>query len=119
METKRYFSDEEIQCKCGCGLIIVIPSFFLKINRVRGIVGHPLTVNSWCRCPTHNTLVGGSATSSHLNGWAVDLACPTEYIKYRILLAAGKVGFRGVGVGKNFIHLDNDPGKYPNRFWIY
>jgi len=119
MEAKRYFTDEEIQCKCGCGFIRRHSPFYWKVNTVRGIVGHSLKVNSWCRCPTHNTLVGGSPTSSHLKGMAIDLATPTEYIKYRILLAAGEVSFRGVGVGKNFIHLDDDPDKPPNRFWVY
>lgn len=114
-----YFTDDEIRCKCGCDFIKYDHNHFWKINTVRGIVGHPLRVNSWCRCAIHNLSVGGSPTSSHPKGLATDLETPTEYLKYRILLAAGKVGFRGVGVGKNFIHLDSDLDKPENRFWIY
>ena len=119
MINQRYFTDEEIKCKCGCGLIMYVPYFFYKVNTLRDIVGQPLRVNSWCRCAIHNLSVGGSLTSSHLKGLAVDLSIPTEYIKYRVLLAAGEVHFRGVGVGKNFIHLDDDQDKPDNRFWIY
>lgn len=114
-----YFSPEEIQCKCGCGFKLIMPAFFTKINNVRGIVGGPLTVNSWCRCPIHNKDVGGTLTSSHPKGLAVDLNTPTAYIRYRILLAAGEINFRGVGVSETFIHLDDDPDKPPNRFWLY
>jgi len=119
MEKDSYFRDYEIECKCGCGFILVVPLFLDKVNLLRVNVGHPLRVNSWCRCPTHNMLVGGSRTSSHLKGLAVDLAAPTEYILYRILFAAGQVGFRGIGVGKGFVHLDNDLYKPSGRFWIY
>ena len=119
MTAKIYFTDDEIQCKCGCGFILKQTAFFWKINTLRGIVGHPIRVNSWCRCDIHNLSVGGSSTSSHPKGLASDLSTPTEYIKYRILLAAGELYFRGVGVGKNFIHLDDDFSKPKDRFWLY
>ncbi|GAH87999.1 unnamed protein product [marine sediment metagenome] len=119
MTNKIYFTDEEIQCKCGCGFILKQTAFFWKVNTLRGIVGHPLWVNSWCRCPIHNKAVGGLLTSSHPKGLAVDLDTPSAYIRYRILLAAGELNFRGVGVAETFIHLDNDFDKAPNRFWIY
>jgi len=119
MEREGYFQDYEIQCKCGCGFILIVPSFLAKINGLRQIVSQPLTVNSWCRCGPHNAFVGSSVTSSHRKGLAVDLNTPTEYIKYCVLLAAGHEGFRGVGVAKTFIHLDNDPGKPFGRFWVY
>lgn len=119
MKWEGHFQDYEIRCKCGCGFIKVVPSFLAKINWLRDTVGSPLTVNSWCRCDDHNKAVGGKSTSSHLVGYAVDLAVPTDYIKYRILIAAGKIWFRGVGVGETFIHLDDDPAKFSNRFWLY
>ena len=119
MKTKIYFTPKEIRCKCGCGFITTDVPFFTKINTLRGIVSHPLRVNSWCRCQPHNAFVGSTVTSSHPKGLAVDLDTPTEYLKYRILLAAGEVRFRGVGIAKTFIHLDDDPDKPPNRFWIY
>lgn len=35
--------------------------------------GSPIIVNSGYRCPILNKAVGGSKTSSHMTGWAVDL----------------------------------------------
>jgi len=89
------------------------------MNGLRAFVGHPLRVNSWCRCPKHNIVVGGTPTSSHPKGYAVDLEALTEYMKYLIVLKAGELGFRGVGIGKKFIHLDDDPNKSYGRFWLY
>jgi len=119
MVNKIYFAPKEIRCKCGCGFITTITPFFLKVNTLRGIVGSPLRVNSWCRCHNHNKAIGSTVTSSHPKGLATDLDTPTAYIRYRILLAAGEVGFRGIGVAMSFIHLDDDPDKPPKRFWIY
>lgn len=43
-----------------------------RMERIRTIVGMPLTVNSWYRSPNTNRLIGGSSTSAHRYGLAVD-----------------------------------------------
>lgn len=43
-----------------------------KMNHVREIVGKPVNVNSWFRSKKVNSMVGGSSTSAHLSGYAVD-----------------------------------------------
>lgn len=40
---------------------------------VRLILGKPLTIRSWYRCPARNKAVGGAPKSIHLTGLAVDL----------------------------------------------
>lgn len=35
--------------------------------------GSPIIINSGYRCPLLNKAVGGSKTSSHMSGWAVDM----------------------------------------------
>ena len=85
MKDGGYFTNNEIECKCGCGATITAFGFRDKINTVRGIVGHPIRANSWCRCAIHNLSVGGSSTSSHLKGLATDLSTPTRYLADKIL----------------------------------
>ena len=46
------------------------------MERVRGILGWPITVDSWYRCFALNLKLNGSASSDHLQGWAVDFICP-------------------------------------------
>lgn len=41
------------------------------MEQVRALTG-PLRVNSWLRLPEVNIAVGGSAKSSHMDGWAID-----------------------------------------------
>ena len=114
-----YFSKAEMACKCGCGIVKTQPRFIFKMNLLREYVGHPLRINSWCRCHVHNISVGGTPDSSHPKGWASDINATSLYVQCRILFAAGQLGFRGVGIAKHFIHLDDDPNKPSNRFWIY
>lgn len=64
-------------------------------------------VNSGYRCQKHNAAVGGEPNSKHLVGRAVDLAAKTVQLKTVIFDAARKTGLCGVGMGANFIHLDN------------
>lgn len=47
-----------------------------RMEKIRKIVGKPLTVNSWYRSPNTNRLIGGSSTSSHRYGLAVDFSIP-------------------------------------------
>jgi len=45
-------------------------------ERVRAVLGHPIHVSSWYRCPELNAAVGGSETSSHMDGYSIDFTCP-------------------------------------------
>ena len=43
---------------------------------VRTLLGAPIHVDSWIRCPALNTRLGSKPTSQHLLGEAVDFVCP-------------------------------------------
>lgn len=49
-----------------------------KMERVRALLGdRPISVLSGYRSPAVNKAVGGSKTSAHMTGWAVDFICPS------------------------------------------
>lgn len=48
----------------------------LRLEKVRAILGKPILVNSWYRCPELNAAVGSKPTSQHPKGEAVDFRCP-------------------------------------------
>lgn len=45
------------------------------MEKVRAVLGKPITVSSAYRSPALNKAVGGAKNSAHVEGWAVDFNC--------------------------------------------
>lgn len=45
-------------------------------ERMRAFLGHPVIISSGYRCPELNAAVGGSKSSQHMAGQAIDFTCP-------------------------------------------
>jgi uncharacterized protein YcbK (DUF882 family) len=119
------FYVHEAACGCGCGFGRhegdVSPALIVLLEAVREEVGHPLFVNSWCRCHAHNRAEGGVDGSVHCLGEAADLKAIGGERKHGIEKAGYAHGATGVGTGENFIHLDVHDGrvKYRPSSWGY
>jgi len=72
------FSADEFKCQCGCGMDIHRP-LKQKIQRVRDKIGLPFIITDGYRCPTRNAQEGGTSTSLHMQGRAVDFQVPYEH----------------------------------------
>ncbi len=46
------------------------------LERVRALLGHEIQISSGYRCEALNKAVGGSVSSQHMKGEAVDFECP-------------------------------------------
>lgn len=46
------------------------------LEQARLLLGHPIYISSGYRSPTLNKRIGGSKTSAHCRGMAVDFTCP-------------------------------------------
>jgi len=114
-----HFPDYELECNCGCGLMNMQETTMQKVERARVIAGIPFGVNSASRCLIRNEAEGGTDESSHLDGWALDIAVTSSRARFIILKALMTVGFTRIGIGKNFIHVDDDPTKAPDVSWVY
>lgn len=114
-----YFSVLELRCRCwsGCNAVPLQKDFLAALNRLRHDWARPLIVNSASRCKAHNEKVGGSPSSQHLLGLAVDLRVASPNDGKALQALAEKHGFRGIGVAKNFIHLDMREGA--TAHWEY
>ncbi len=96
------------------------PDFMEKLTKVKRLVNLPsFTINSGLRSHRHNKKVGGVANSSHLFGRAADIHTPNPWYQRRVARAAVKAGFTRMGIGKNFIHIDDDPTKPQPAVWGY
>ncbi|KAF0114417.1 MAG: peptidase M15A [Hyphomonadaceae bacterium] len=102
-----HFSVGELSCDCGkhCeGEYFHDPKFLDALEKMRDQVG-PIQINSAHRCKAHNRAVGGVANSMHLRAIAVDIKI-SPHSRVELYEAAIKSGFKGMGFGVNFMHLD-------------
>ena len=125
--TWRYFSEDEMRCRCGCGRIHMNEHFMQRLDDLRERVRFEMPVTSGYRCAEHNRNVGGAKMSAHLTGHAADLLVHGSQV-WHLLAAAIDLGFLGIGLrqkgqrDKRFIHLDDvtsSPGRPRPWVWTY
>jgi len=118
-----YFDYKEFLCKCGrpeCDSLKVInPNLLDHLNILRELLKRPLLITSGLRCEFWNEKEGGVPDSEHLVGDAADIQCTTSKERFDIVRFSWRAGFKRVGIGKTFIHLDVSPTKTPEVLWLY
>lgn len=108
-------------------------SFVKRLDRMRYIVNEAMGINSGYRSPEHNASVGETGESGpHTTGQASDIGIKDSHTMHKMLHAAALVavveagylseeeaklcladiikkgyGFKGLGIGKTFLHLDD------------
>jgi uncharacterized protein YcbK (DUF882 family) len=97
---------------------------FLKLlDKARDTAGIPFKITSGYRTSEYNKSLQdkgykASPNSSHLRGYAADIACTSGTDRWTIIDSLIKAGFNRIGVAKTFIHVDNDPDK-SSAIWTY
>jgi uncharacterized protein YcbK (DUF882 family) len=113
----KYFKKEEFECPC-CGMINIDHDFIYDLEEAREEAGIPFVIESASRCFKHNKAVGGVDSSAHCSGEAVDIVVNSSQARYKLLQAL-LPRFRRIGIGKTFIHVDDDPTKPKEVCWLY
>lgn len=124
--TKNYFSFSEIACPC-CKVALLAEGFLDRMNELREKLGHPLLVNSMCRCAKHNAAVAGRSKSFHLinckeltglsGACAADIsALGWSEEKRQKFIATVKEDGWSLGVARTFFHIDLR-SFYPETGW--
>lgn len=108
----------EFDCPC-CGENRMNPRTFDRAVLGRDIAQVAWQINSGWRCIPHNEEVGGKDDSSHLNGTGLDIRSVTSRHRFKTVSALMDVGFTRIGIGRSFIHGDDDPNKDPAVMWLY
>lgn len=103
-----HFTTDEFSCPC-CGLE---PSFddYLPLakalEKVRSDLGSPIFISSGRRCQSHNDSLPDSVPNSqHVIGVAADISV-NDVLPTVLAMIAYSVGFRSIGIGSDYIHLD-------------
>lgn len=120
MYTPKYFSEGE------CALCI--PSFSVDqiesqlwrlLDELREKCDFALPISSGYRSPYWDLAKGRSGRGAHTKGLAVDIKINNSYHMRVVLSNALTMGFKGIGVGKSFIHLDIMDRQYSPLIWGY
>jgi uncharacterized protein YcbK (DUF882 family) len=93
----------------------IAQSVLISLDKLRALCDFPININSSYRTPEYNATLPNSAKNSyHVKGLALDITGRgrklTKQEKTKIIYYAGMLGFTGIGVYNNFIHLDRRPG---------
>lgn len=106
------FNPKEFECPCGCENIIQT-RFMTALQAMREAVDVPFIINSGYRCKEYNSkLPGSSKESQHIKGLAADIAINhLTGVQKRKLIRHALIRFNGVGIYKNFIHVDLRAGE--------
>lgn len=113
----KYFTRKEFKCKCGeCGFDSVDVDLLNLLEAVREYFDSPVTINSACRCMSHNEkiqkennskYVKFSSKSQHLYGKAADIVIknvtPERVQDY---LDTKYPNSKGLGYYNSFTHID-------------
>lgn len=97
--------------------------FIKMLQKLEKVTKLPIfeMINSGARSAYWNAKVGGVSNSSHKipTCKAADIKAPTTAIRNKLVVAAKLVGFKRIGVGRTFVHLDNDHTKRQYVAWGY
>ena len=113
-----HFNSREFDCKgskgccsCGCTATLVDTKLVRKLQVLRRWPDASVGVNSGYRCKAHNRCQGGSTNSFHTKGQAADIRC-SAVSAATLARRAQELGFTGIGLYSNRIHVDTRSKKY-------
>ena len=115
----KHFHIREFDCThTGTGGDNMDPEFLAKLDELREICGFPFRITSGWRDATHPVELRKAQPGTHNQGIACDIAVSNGFERMNIVHEALKMGcFNGIGVGKNFVHLDTR--KTTPVMWTY
>jgi uncharacterized protein YcbK (DUF882 family) len=93
--------------------------FLDQLDLARKLANTAFTITSGYRCPTYNVTIGGSPQSAHITGYAADIHTPGSHSRFLVLRGLIDAGFKRIGVGPDFIHVDSDPNLPDEVVWDY
>lgn len=117
-----YFKEEEFQkLTPSCSIVQMDETLLEGIDELREAVWLPFVISSAYRDSYWDLAKGRTGNGPHTKGMAVDISCPNSYFTRRVLEEALKRShiFKGIGIGKGFIHLDVMYREYAPLVWGY
>lgn len=116
----KYFKEDEFKRAIpACSLSDMDFGFMRLLDQAREYAGVPFKINSAYRSPEYEKSKGRSGQSRHCYGIAVDIACYTSDVRFRIVNALLAVGINRIGIASNYIHCDIGYQNANPLIWLY
>ncbi len=113
-----HFKRDEFNCHDGSEANYMNIRFVHLLDMIRDEYKKKMIVDSGYRTMAWNLKIGGVPDSAHTKGLAADILCKNSFDRFRMITIALKYIHR-IGIGKNFIHFDNDRMLPHPRIWTY
>lgn len=103
-----HFSEEEFSaCVPPCFSYSMNDKFMRRLEAAREYANVPFILNCAFRSKHWDVSHGRSGNSYHTKGRAVDIKCTDSHLRGVIVHSLLAHGFRGIGIAKNYIHVDD------------
>jgi len=113
----KHFKREEFDCQVS-GTNNMEQEFLQKLDELRAYCGFPFVITSGYRHPTlHPIERKKDVPGTHAQGIAADIKITNAADRFTLVNNAVKLGFTGIGVASDFIHVDTR-GTTPGM-WTY
>lgn len=111
-----HFKVKEFRCKDGTDKILISTELVEMLEKLREKLNCSININSGYRTEAHNKSIGGSSTSKHCKGLAVDIVCKRDgktVASSEVCCAAQDLNFPGIAkITTGATHLDVRQGKW-------
>ena len=116
----KYFKPSEFKaCVPSCKIEDMDAGFLQVLDQVREKAGIPLVLNCAYRSVAYDKSKGRTGNSAHTRGKAVDIRCNSSATRMKIVAAALACGITRIGIGRTFVHIDNDKSLAQGVMWDY
>ena len=105
MSDFKYFKLEDFDCQ-ETGENEMSTEFIQRLDGLRSVCGFPFIVTSGYRSPNHSIEAKKETPGQHAQGIAADIKVVGGAQRRLLVEKALDMGFTGVGVDKNFVHVD-------------
>lgn len=114
--TFKYFTLDEFRCQ-QTGENKIDETFVALLDDLRSRCGFPFVITSGYRSPFHTIEASKNVPGMHTKGIAADIAMNDSRNRYVLVQQALSMGFSGIGIGRDFVHLDTRDT--PTVMWTY
>jgi uncharacterized protein YcbK (DUF882 family) len=112
-----YFTLDEFDCQ-ETGENKIDYGFVVSLDKLREACQFPFVITSGYRSPEHSAEKSKpNGPGMHSRGLAADIAVANGHQRFVLANNAMKMGFRGIGIAKDFVHVDLRASE--SVLWVY